>query len=225
MQEHREFVARHLAFVFKIASADAGGTASLRLACGPSGRHLSFGVLMIRPLTSSLPPALVLQVRLMLGEARKRLDAGDILQADLAHSSDSGYLLRLLAFELLLKAMLTALGVRAKQSHSYRNLWACLPSATQSRLLEKAGDRMAGVADYSDLPRLLSTWSSNFVRLRYPFECYEGLTEEQYHARGEAWIAGGALMSEADFVYYPNELRGLLDAFVAELTQWLNAAT
>lgn len=157
------------------------------------------------------------QVRLMLRDAESRVADGDRLNSDLGRRSDSGYLLRLLGFELLLKACVRLHVGAVKPNHSYLEFWCRLPQVVQQRIATAAQLRMAGHSDYSDLPGLLTTWSRNFVRLRYSYEVYEGQTADDYHARGEAWLARGAPEAEADFVYYPNELRGLIDALLEEL--------
>jgi hypothetical protein len=159
----------------------------------------------------------IFQLQLIVREAETRLRDGDRLQSDLADPTDSGYLLQLLGFELLLKACLTATGQPLARKHSYVELWSTLPSDTQRELLEAAQMRMAGIANYSNLPELLHTWSKNFVSLRYPYEKYTGMSEADYRARGEVWLACGAKESDADFVYYPNELRGLIDAMLTYL--------
>jgi hypothetical protein len=67
---------------------------------------------------------------------------------------------------------------------------------------------MSTGATYQDVSELFATWSKNFIALRYPYEKYEGFTEEQYRARGEAWLAAGADPAAADFTYHPEELNG-----------------
>ena len=65
-------------------------------------------------------------------------------------------------------------------------------------------------------PRLLEIFSGNFIRLRYPYEEYAGMSEEEYIAIGADWIKGGAPIEKAIFQYFPSELRGLLDALHGE---------
>ena len=75
---------------------------------------------------------------------------------------------------------------------------------------------MGAEADYSDMPRLLELFSGNFIRLRYPYEEYAGMSEDEYIAIGTEWIKAGAPVEKATFQYFPNELRGLLDALQEE---------
>lgn len=172
-------------------------------------------------MAASLSPALVLQLKLMVREAEKRFADAEALQSAPVSTSDSGYLLQLLGFELLLKACVKAHRASFGRNHSYIDLWRKLPSDVQTKLLAAAQNRMAGVADYSDLSKLLKTWSQNFVSLRYPYEKSEGLTPDQYRARSEAWVAAGAPHSQADFVYYPHELFGLRCSLREHLQAWM----
>jgi hypothetical protein len=165
--------------------------------------------------------AFAFQVKLMAKEANRRVEDADRLQGSFS-SSDSGYLLRLLAFEILLKTTIRIHGSAPLKSHSYLQLFKSLPTDVQSRLISLARDRVAGSADYSNLDRLLETFAKNFVDLRYPYEKYEGLSEETYLARGADWLATGAPLSDADFVYYQEELYGLIFALMSELVSWLN---
>ena len=165
--------------------------------------------------------AFVLQIRLMAGEAATRLDDAEILSSTLATQSNSSYLLSLLAFELLLKAVLRLNGQSPGRNHSYSKLFRTLSSEVQKRLLEAASKRMNDGADFSRLDSLLDAWSRNFVDLRYPYEKYEGLAEDEYRARGEAWLAKGANEGDADFVYRPEELYGLTHALQTDVETWL----
>jgi hypothetical protein len=91
------------------------------------------------------------------------------------------------------------------------------------RLKSTAAKRMTTAAEYSQLPKLLETWGRNFTELRYPYEKYEGISADEYAARGESWIAGGAQAEKADFIYHPNELYGLTYALEQEVEHWLKA--
>lgn len=155
-----------------------------------------------------------LQLTLMKEEASTRLADAAVLEADLHRTSDSGYLLRLLAFELLLKAAAIIYGKEPPHHHRYQRIWSLLPQGVRQRTLADAAYRMAGVSDYCDIDALLSTWSSNFVAMRYPFEKYLGLTEHEYIARGNDWVAAGSTIDDADFVYHPTELLGLTEALL-----------
>jgi hypothetical protein len=57
----------------------------------------------------------------------------------------------------MLKAVLHTHGCAIGRSHSYRELFLALPVNVQDRIANAAADRMSGVADYSDLPAVLTT--------------------------------------------------------------------
>jgi len=175
-------------------------------------------------MTVGTSEVLTFQIRLMAREAAKRSADSATLSTTIAGAgSDSAYLLELLAFELLLKATLQINGKRPPTTHAYSRLFALLPSSTQSRLRDTAAARVGPDVDFSNLDRLLDTWGQNFISLRYPYEKYEGLTEEQYRARGEAWLRNGAAEEAADFVYYPEQLHAFTHALQTEVDTWLRS--
>ena len=175
-------------------------------------------------MTVNTSEALTFQVRLMAREAAKRSADSATLSATIAGAgSDSAYLLELLAFELLLKATLQINGKKPPTTHAYSSLVALLPSSVQSRLRDAATTRVGPDVDFSNLGGLLDTWGQNFISLRYPYEKYEGLTEEQYRARGEEWLRNGADEKAAAFVYHPEQLHAFTHALRTEVDTWLRS--
>lgn len=167
------------------------------------------------------------RVRRRLTAARQRLADGERLGETLAGSeSDSGYLLKVLGFELLLKTVLLINAGRdgREEGHDYASIFSALPDDVRDRIVRAAKERMTPDEDYSDVPGLLTAFGRNFVRLRYAFEKYDDLTDEECRAIGEEWIAAGASEKNADFTYYPEELHGLIHALEAEVKQWLESA-
>jgi len=148
----------------------------------------------------------------MYKEALGRLHDADILSKNINRKTDSNYLLELLAFELLLKCNICISIGRHNGGHDYKRLFSCLPGEVKSRIVKIAKERMSTSADYSDLNKLLETWNRNFIILRYPYEKYEGMTEEEYKEPGINWAKNGARLENATFVYYPNELYGFIRA-------------
>ena len=173
-------------------------------------------------MTSDTRDKLALQIKLIANEAAKRLADGEILSSTVAGaSSDSAYLLELLAFELLLKATLQVNAIKPVPSHSYSKLFTSLPCEVQERVRDVARSRVGPEVDFSGLHGLLDTWGRNFVNLRYPYEKYRGLTEDEYRARGDAWLQKGGNENAADFVYYPEQLYALTHALRIEVDTWL----
>ncbi len=174
-------------------------------------------------MTVGTSQALTFQIRLMAREAAKRSADSATLGSNIAGAgSDSAYLLELLAFELLLKATLQIHGVKPPAIYSYSRLFGLLPPGVQRALRDTAASRVGPDVDFSKLDRLLDTWGQNFVRLRYPYEKYEGLTGEQYRARGDMWLQNGAEEDAADFVYYPEQLHAFTHALQIEVDTWLS---
>jgi HEPN domain-containing protein len=163
-------------------------------------------------------------VQRMSASAIDRLADATLLQRNLSTVSDSGYLLELLAFEILLKALVLLNGHAPDRTHSYLELFRLLPDPVQDRVREKAVTRMTTSADYSSLPDLLQDFATNFTLLRYPYEAYAGVSEEAVKAAGRGWLAKDAPLSEAVFVYHPEELTGLLFALTSEVDAWLDTA-
>lgn len=127
--------------------------------------------------------------------------------------SDAAYILRLLSFELLLKMLVEEhAGVSAPKHHRFEALFELLPDPVRERLLELAGERI-GPSALADSPIVvLKELGENFAALRYPWERYKGLSEQQYAALGPAWVAQGSPLGAAVFRYHPEELYGLTHA-------------
>lgn len=166
--------------------------------------------------------SLSLQISLMEREAGGRLADADILEGRSEAPTDSAYLLRLLAMELLLKATARIDDIDPGKGHGYPALFKKLPKPVSDGLVEVAQNRMTTSADFSDVGRVLGAWAKNFVDLRYPYEKYEGMTPQVYNERTEAWIENGAALESADFQYYPEELHGLVFALQKHVQSWLD---
>mgnify|MGYP001561460760 CR=1 FL=1 len=169
--------------------------------------------MIVEPLLSS--------IERMRRTADGYLDDADILQSQIDSVSDAGYLLRLTAFEILLKAVLRCHEAVVKPHHNYRAHFENLSPEVQEHLWKVAASRMGPGAEYSDTGRLLTEWSTNFSHLRYSYEAYEGQSSEEVRAMGEAWLASGGKLEEASVRYYPEELTGVLYALQAELESLL----
>ena len=152
-----------------------------------------------------------LRHRLMRHESLKRLAAAGVLDSA-GDQSDSAYLLRLLAFELLLKVVIEGSIRQTVRGHDYQTLFSRLLDTQQAEILRMAGDRIGPSALNSNYQMVLQDLGRNFVNLRYPYEKYNDITPENYAKRGEEWIAAGGHVSDADYRYHPEELLGLTAA-------------
>lgn len=149
----------------------------------------------------------------MLSAAEERLNDAAILEESARTRSDSASLLSVLALEILLKcARFMDSGAHPK-SHDYVAAWKKLHVQTREEVLLKAKLRMPGHADLSDVEELLRIFRRAFEKARYQYEAYEGQSAAEVEARGDAWVANGSRLADADFVYRPNELCALTFGF------------
>lgn len=152
----------------------------------------------------------------MLLDAKERLYDADIL-ANAVSGGSSSSLLRILALEVLLKAVHYATLGRYQAHHRYVELWRTLPPEVRSQILAVAGDRFAGHACLDDLDALLHDWHSAFMKGRYYYELYEHRSAAEQRKEGEAWLARGAPLDEAQVRYHPLELQALAYGLIAYL--------
>jgi hypothetical protein len=164
-----------------------------------------------------------LQIKLMHREALKRLHDAERLDTDMVSSvlSDSGYLLDLLAFELLLKAVTLIHATRYKQNHNYEQLFESLPVITKNRIISRGTHWSDQNFCWPHLQKLLMLYSNNFIKMRYPFECYKNMDESEYINYGKLWVELGAPLEEAEFQYYHKELNALNKALLEEVENYL----
>ncbi|WP_284263695.1 hypothetical protein [Roseicyclus amphidinii] len=173
-------------------------------------------------------------IRRRVESASAYLRAGQCLRTKLEDFGPSGTVLDILAFEILLKALVLAEGKEPKFSHDYYEGWLKLDTETRARLIKYASVRFAGHSDFSDPEKLMTAWNEAFTKYRYDYEVNETrsideikrvsqqwFSEELKNQRwdSEAWDNERSKKSNetADFAFYPLELRGLAEAIQAEL--------
>lgn len=153
-----------------------------------------------------------LRHRLMLAEVEKRLSSAEILKS-CGDCTDSGYLLQLLAFEILLKLLYEKFkNEDAPETHQYLQIFEALPAATRREIVKLAEDRICSSTLSNPKTTVLTDLGKNFIALRYPYSKYDRMTEDHYASVGENWLASGAVLSKATFRYHPEELYGLIYA-------------
>lgn len=150
----------------------------------------------------------------MLQEAQDRRHDADILGSSFSTRSDSQAFLRVLAFEVLLKAAVLASDAPRAGGHKYKQLWGKLPPVAQSEIMAVAQTRMPGHSDLSDLDKLLSCYQFIFERARYGYELYDGYTPAEVRQLGEYWEELGAPVEDAVLRYYPSELECLTEGLI-----------
>lgn len=161
------------------------------------------------------------RIRRMYHEARNRLHDADLLASSLGTCSDSQAIIRILAFEVLLKSALLVANQKPKQTHNYKNLWLGLPDCDRNEILAVATKRMPGHADLSDIEKLLVWYQFIFERARYHYELYDGYSLAEQHELGQYWLNIGAPTEEAVVQYYPLELECLIAGLSAYIEKVL----
>jgi hypothetical protein len=151
----------------------------------------------------------------MYSEARCRLHDANILAQSLSTQSDSQAIIRILAFEILLKCALIVVGQEPKNSHNYRKLWLGLPGYVRENILAVATARMPGHADLTNIEETLDWYQFIFEKARYHYELYEGYSLQEQVELGELWLTLGAPTHEAVVQYRPLELQCLIDGLCA----------
>jgi hypothetical protein len=152
-----------------------------------------------------------LRTKLMLREAERLIADAQYLREKVNAESNGAYLLELLALEILLKCCVLIETGSLQRGHDYVHIFLCLESEARQTILESAAQRMGPIADFSDPYWLLTLFSANFIRTRYPYEEYKtGLCESDFTRMGTEWIDRGAKIEEATFDFRPNELYGLI---------------
>lgn len=161
------------------------------------------------------------QEQRMFCEALDRLRDAETLACSARTTSDSGALLRILAFEIMLKCTIRLSGQVPKRHHHYERLWTTLPELVQTEILDFAKGRSPGHTDFSDLPKLLRWYQFIFEKARYHYELYEGYTLDEQRRLGELWEELGAPIHEAVVQYYPEELYCLIEGLREHLQKHL----
>lgn len=140
------------------------------------------------------------------------MPAPSVAPPDSSPFSSSSYLLGLLGFELLLKLVYEAsTGKEAPHRHAYDVIFRAVPARARGWILIAARTRIGPSALGRRHYEVLKELGSNFVRMRYPWESYKGLTEQEYARLGSDWIAKGGRARDATFRHYPEELFALTD--------------
>ena len=153
----------------------------------------------------------------MVAEAEARIHDADLIGQSLRSQSDSQSLLKILALEVLIKALLLKVTGIVHRSHRYADLWRKLPVATRSRVMEVARARYPGYADLTSVEKLLCVYEFVFTKARYGYELYEDMSLAEQAQLGEDWVARGAATDEADVQYFPMELNAVLDGLLQEV--------
>jgi hypothetical protein len=158
-------------------------------------------------------------IRRRIETASAYLRAGRCLSTKLEDFGPSGTVLDILAFEILLKALVFAEGKDQGFGHDYYKGWCQLNEATRASLVDFASVRFAGHSDFSDVEKLMNAWKRTFTAYRYDYEVNETRSIDEIKRVSEDWDGSN---ETADFAFYPLELRGLTEAIEAELETYVS---
>jgi hypothetical protein len=161
----------------------------------------------------------------MYNEAVARIHDADILASSPEVKSDSGSVLRVLGFEVLLKCAIKLSGQKPKNSHKYSDLWKALPGYASKEILAYALRRSPGHTDFSDLDKILNAFTNVFEHARYGYEFNEGIDFEEQAKKGEEWMRKGFPLDEAEIAYYPEELFCLIEGLKSYLAPEISNKT
>ena len=157
----------------------------------------------------------------MYNQAMSMMSDTDMLDQKSVTLSDASYLIKLLAFEILIKCVVLIDTSKYKQNHNYQELFESLSESTRKRTMIQAAHWSGKCIENDDLQKLLAIYESNFVKIRYPFESYKNMTEREYCDYSDLWIELGSPIDEADFQYFPDQLRGLIKALSEQVEEYL----
>jgi hypothetical protein len=156
-------------------------------------------------------------LRQIIAEGKLRYSDGEFF--DSVREGDSGYLLKLLGFELLFKAVLYFDKGQENYTHNYYAIYCTISRQLKQRLISDAQETSQVFDIESRIENLLKWYEYNFIRLRYPFMSYRGMSESEYNEYSSLYRELGCPDGEAEFEYYPMELEGIyraLEAYLAE---------
>jgi hypothetical protein len=160
------------------------------------------------------------QLQLIYRESVKRFEDGEFLSS--VRNSDSGYLLKILGFELMLKASLYLEKNMENTTHNYDAMYCTLSRELKRTVCSKAQE-ISQIFDISDrIHEILKWYTFNFVNLRYPYQQYKGLAADEYLEYSELYSELGCPEGEAEFEYFPEELRGLYMALEGYVSGTIN---
>jgi HEPN domain-containing protein len=138
------------------------------------------------------------------------INDANILQGRLDSISNASAIIRVLAFEILLKCAIYLNNGKLLKGHNYDTLWEKLSTEAKEEIEKTAQERMPAQVDLSNIPNLLKELTDVFMDGRYLYEKNEGMTREEVKIKGQSWVHRGAPLEEADIQYFPEELECLI---------------
>ena len=146
----------------------------------------------------------------MREEALARIHDADILSQSPDRASDSDAVIRILGFEILMKAAIRHSTGKVATGHKYWALWSQLPKTARDQILARAKTEMPGHTDFTDLENLFKSWRYVFEKARYYYELLDGYSLEESEELGTLWVELGSPTEEAMVQYHPTELVSII---------------
>ena len=123
------------------------------------------------------------RVRRRLSTARDYEEAARCLEEKLTEFGPSPIILKALAFEIKLKALVLATGGNPNFFHDYVKGWNALSGQLQEKLVKAAKIRFAGHANFDDILTILSNTEKAFLKYRYEYELNESRNSQEIEAK------------------------------------------
>ncbi len=159
--------------------------------------------------------------RRMLRESRKYFAGANALGELLDDTGNSRAILKLISFEIALKALVLAFTQKRPSDHKYVDHWAQIDATVQGAVLADATYRGGESVDFSNASRLFLDWKCVFEKGRYEYEFGDDYSTSEAYELGQDWVAKGAPDDEADLRYHSFELTVLIESLHEALLQKL----
>lgn len=156
----------------------------------------------------------------MVSDAEERLCDARILSTSLSVKSNSAYLLKILAFEVLLKAAHVVSNGNYPENHDYINIWQGIDAAGRSKILEVAR-QTDHHAKLNDISQLMSNFKRLFQDARYWWSCNKKMKVNKIYSIVKKEEPG--FYKDTIIVYCSIELHCLTSGLLVHLKDWLNS--
>ncbi len=153
----------------------------------------------------------------MVRHAEELIHDADILASSCSNLSIADAVIRVLAFEVLLKCVIYSETTFRPGGHQYKELWEKLPEQTRTELLAASSVHFGSRTDFSNIEDKFVDWTKVFMKACYYYEYYWDATFSEQLAEGDAWEASGASIEDAKVRFWPLELKAITEAILNRL--------
>lgn len=129
------------------------------------------------------------------------------------HAGDSAYFLRLMAIELYFKLLYLRDTEALIFGHDLREIFDVMPSAARDVLFASFNKNLKAPLQLKVFREWLKYLGNLFVQIRYPFEEFREMSQEEYEAKVRRFEqAADDDLSEASIIYHMPRVEALLAA-------------